>query len=365
MLGVARDASAGQIRDAFRALALKYHPDRNKAPDAQEKFKEIAAAYAVLSDPAKRRDYDERGFAGVAGVSEEELLRHVDFGDLFGGLGFDFGGLHAGFGDGLLDGFFGRRRSGPPRGENIEVELRVPLERIAAGGEETLRVTRLVRCAACQGSGAKAGTQPRPCPECQGSGRKVTRSRRRQSQGEVQVQSIAPCPACGGRGQVIDQPCPECGGRGELTREESLTVDVPVGVEEGMALRVPGHGLPAPTPQGVPGDLFVVVRSLPDARFERAGADLWRVETLTVPEAVLGATRQVPTLEAPVEVTIPPGTQPDAVLRLAGRGLPTFGGARRGDLYLRMRLVVPEHPDPRERALYEQLRGLEGPVTRD
>jgi molecular chaperone DnaJ len=365
VLGVPRDASDRQIRDAFRSLALKYHPDRNKAADAQEKFKEIAAAYAVLSDPAKRRDYDAHGFAGVAGIADEDLLRGVDFGDLFGGLGFDFGGLHAGFGEGLFDGFFGRRRGGPARGDNIEVELRVPLARVVSGGEEKVAVMRAAPCAACGGSGAKAGTQPRPCPDCGGTGRKVTRTRRRQdAAGDVRVESISTCPRCGGRGRLIDQECPACAGRGATLAEETLTVNVPVGVEEGMALRVPGHGAAAPAPGGVPGDLYVVVHTVRDPRFERAGADLWRAERISLPEAVLGAKRQVPTLDASVEVAIPPGSQPDTVLRLAGLGLPEFGGRRRGDLYLRLQLAVPTHPDARERALYAELQRLEADRSR-
>ncbi len=356
MLGVPRDASEKQVKDAFRTLALKYHPDRNKEPGAEEKFKEIAAAYAVLSDPNKRREYDARGFAGVAGFSDEDLFRHVDFDDLFGGLNFDFGG--PGFGGGLFERFFGRRRAGPPRGANIEVELRIPLERIATGGDETVRYARPVACDACHGSGAKAGTQPRRCETCQGTGRKTAQRRRREREGEVIVRSISPCPVCQGRGQIIDQPCPKCHAGGEIRREESLTVNIPLGVEEGMALRVPAHGMPAEEKGGVPGDLFVIVRSAPDARFERAGADLWREETLTVPEAVLGTRRKVPTIEGQLEVTIPQGSQPDAVLRLAGKGLPEFGGRAQGDLFLRLRVQVPHRLSAKERELYEALRAL-------
>jgi molecular chaperone DnaJ len=358
VLGVARDATEKQIKDAFRTLALKFHPDRNKEPGAEEKFKEIAAAYAVLSDPNKRRQYDTRGFEGVAGFSEEDLFRHVDFGDLFGGLNFDFG--PSGFGGGLFDRFFGRRRAGPPRGANIEVELRVPLERVATGGEEKVRYTRPVECEACRGSGAKAGTQPRRCEACQGTGRKTARSQRRKGEGEVIVQSISMCPVCRGRGEIIDQPCPKCHGVGQMQREESLTVNVPVGVEEGMALRVSGHGMPAEEKGGVPGDLFVVVHSAPDSRFERAGTDLWREEILTIPEAVLGTRRKVPTLDGQVEVTVPSGAQPDSVLRLAGKGLPEFGGRGRGDLLLRLRVEVPQRVNAKERELYESLRELGG-----
>jgi molecular chaperone DnaJ len=317
----------------------------------------------VLSDSQKRRQYDARGFAGVAGLSDEDLFRSVDFGDLFGGLNFDFGGL----GGGLFEHFFGRRRAGPPRGANIEIELEIPLERIASGGEEKVRYVRPMTCPACGGSGAKAGTKPRRCDVCQGSGRKKEQSRRRGREGEVLVQSFSICPACEGRGEVIDTRCPECGARGVVRREEALTVNVPVGVEEGMALRIAGHGMPSEEKSGVPGDLFVIVRSAPDARFERAGADLWRIETIAIADAVLGVTRDVPTLDGDVEVTIRPGTQPDSVLRLAGKGLPEFGGRGCGDLYLRLRVRVPERLSAAERELYERLRALEsarGPHVR-
>jgi molecular chaperone DnaJ len=359
VLGVPRDATDKQIRDAFRSLALKFHPDRNKAPEAQEKFKEIAAAYAVLSDPNKRREYDARGFAGVAGFSQEDLFRNVDFGDLFAGLNFDFAGLHPDFVEGLFDRFFGRRRAGPARGPNLEVELRVPLERVASGGDEKVPYVRTVVCGACGGSGAKAGTQSRQCPSCQGSGRRVESSRRRREKAEVRVQSISVCPTCQGTGTVIDQPCPSCLGRGQTEREETLTVDVPIGVEEGMALRVEGHGLPPDAKGGVPGDLFVIVRSKLDPRFERAGADLWRTETLSIPDVVLGTSLRVPTLDATVEVTVPPGTQPESVLRIAGKGLPEFGGRARGDLYLRLRVAVPQRLTSRQHELYAELRLLE------
>jgi molecular chaperone DnaJ len=356
VLGVPPDATEKQIKDAFRTLALKYHPDRNKEPGVEEKFKEIAAAYVVLSDPAKRRQYDVRGFEGVAGFSPEDLFRNVDLGDLFGGLNFDFEG--PGFGGGLFERFFGRRRAGPARGANLEVELYVPLERVASGGEETLRYSRSAACEACHGSGAKAGTEPRRCEACQGSGRKTAQSQRRGRDEEVIVRSITACPACQGRGKIIDQPCPACAGAGQTEREESLTVNVPVGVEEGMALRVPKHGLPAAEKDGAPGDLFVIVRSAPDPRFQRAGGDLWRQEVLAIPDAVLGTRLKVPTLEGEVEVLIPQGTQPDDMLRLAGKGLPEFGGRTRGDLLVRVRLHVPHRLSAKERELYQMLQDI-------
>ena len=353
VLGVARDADAKQIKNAFRDLTLKFHPDRNKSPDAEERFKEIAEAYAVLSDPKKRAEYDARGFAGVAGYSSEDLFAGIDFGDLFRDFGF---GLDLG-GESLFDRFFRRRRARPERGADIEVLLTVPLERIHRGGEEPVQYTRPVACPACHGSGAAPGTKPRRCSACNGSGRQVITRQEQREQAAVRLQQITACPACGGRGEVIDQTCKECDGRGEVQRAERLNIKVPTGADEGMALRIPAHGLPSMEAGGVPGDLYVVVRSAPDARFERLGADLWRGEAIEVADAVLGTKLKVPTLDGTVEVSVPPGTQPDEVLRLRGKGLTAFGGGR-GDLNLRIQVRVPERPSAAERELYEQLRAL-------
>lgn len=303
----------------------------------------------MLSDPKKRAEYDARGFAGVAGFSPQDLFGGIDFEDIFGGLNFDFGG-------GLFDTFFGRRAAGPPRGANIEVRLVVLLERILTGGEEKLRYRRPVACPSCRGARARAGTQPRKCERCGGSGRQVTTSERKRG---VTLRQITTCPACGGEGRIIDQPCPECSGRGQVEREETLTVKVPPGIEEGAALRVPGHGMPSGHAGGMPGDLYVIIHSAADPRFERANAELWRTETVAVADAVLGAKLKVPTLDgAPVTVTVEPGTQPDTILRLRGKGLPEFGRRGRGDLLVRLRVRVPERPSAEERALYERLRGL-------
>lgn len=349
MLGVPREADDKAIKDAFRKLALQYHPDRNKAPEAAERFKEIAAAYGVLSDPRKRADYDARGFAGVAGYSPEDLISGINFDEVFGGLGFDFGG-------GLFNGFFGRRRSrGPARGANVEVDLVVPLERIASGGEQEVTVAHPRACPACKGSGARAGTSPRKCSECNGSGRKVASERKK----GMFFQQITPCTACGGRGQFIDTPCSECAGRGEVERAETLTVKIPVGIDDGTALRIAGHGMPATETGGEAGDLFVVVRSAEDPRFERAGAELWRSEIIGLADAALGTTVMVPTLEGATEVKVPAGTQPDTILRLRGLGLPQADSHRRGDMLVRMQVRVPEKLSADERKLFERLRDIE------
>lgn len=352
MLGVARDAGQKAIKDAFRDLALKYHPDRNKEAGAEERFKEIAEAYAILSDPKKRADYDARGFAGVAGFSREDLFGGINFEDIFGGLNFDFGGGSP------FEGFFHRRRSGPARGANIEVDVFVPLERVVSGGEEEVRLTRPATCAACHGTGERGGAAPPKCENCAGTGR-ITRSRRDDKE-HVLIQQITTCPVCQGRGSKLEHPCPQCQGRGEVEQEESLTVKIPVGVEEGLVLRIPGKGMPSPDPGGVAGDLFAVVHTRRDPRFERMGADLLRLETIPLTDAVLGATLNVPTLDGSASVTVPPGTQPDAVLRLKEKGLPAFGQGPRGDLYLRIGVRVPEHLTRQERELYEKLRALGG-----
>jgi molecular chaperone DnaJ len=357
VLGVPRDADAKAIKDAFRSLALKTHPDRNKEPGAEARFKEIAAAYAVLSDPKKRAQYDAGGHAGVAGYSAEDLFGGIDFQDLFRGfdLGFDFG-----FGGGLFD-LFSRRRRGPPQGDNIEVDIAIPLEKVASGGEETVHYGRYVPCARCHGYGTADGKPPKACPACKGSGQQATV----REEGDVSVRQISVCPVCHGSGKQIEQTCPGCGGRGEVEKTESLSVTIPVGVEDGTALRVAGRGMASPEPGGVPGDLYVVVRARPDPRFQRDGSDLWRQEILPLTDAVLGTKLKVSTLEGGMaDVEIPAGIQPDTVLRLRDKGLPRFGGKGRGDLYLQIRIRVPEKLDREERELYERLRALAGKTKR-
>lgn len=354
VLGVARDADQKSIKDAFRTLAMKYHPDRSKAPDAEDKFKEIAEAYAILSDPKKRAQYDTGGFAGVADFSAEDLFGGIDFGDIFGdmGFGFDLGGGT------VFDRFFRHHRAGPLRGHDLEVRLVIPLEHINTGGDETVRYARAVKCPLCSGSGAKPGTEPRKCESCGGSGRKVVTRDEKKDNASVRFQQITVCPDCHGQGTFIDHPCKECHGAGQIEKEESLKVHIPPGIEEGVSLRVKDHGMPSDEPGGLPGDLYVRVRSAPDPRFERSGADLWRSEMLEVVDAVLGTRLKVPTLDGEVDVKVPAGTQPDEVLRLRNKGLQQFGGNGRGDLNIRIQVNIPENLTDEERVLFEQLRSL-------
>ncbi|UCH50228.1 MAG: molecular chaperone DnaJ [Betaproteobacteria bacterium] len=350
VLGVPRDAGADAIKDAFRQLALKYHPDRNKEAGAEDRFKEIAEAYAVLSDPKKRADYDSGGFAGISGFTPEDLLGGIDFESIFSDLGFGLG-----FGESIFDRIYGRRRGG--RGADIEIGVSVPIETIVSGGEEQVRFSRATTCATCNGSGAKPGTSPRTCDTCKGTGQKTTS---RHDQG-VFIQQSTLCPDCHGQGKFIDDPCQSCVATGKTEREESLTVKIPVGAEDGMALRIPGKGYPAATPGGASGDLLVVVRTVPDPRFVRDGADLWRSQQVNVVDAVLGTEIDVPSLDGPISVKIPSGTQPDSQLRLRGKGLPRFGARGRGDLYLRIDVKVPERLTREQRRLFEQLRAAARP----
>lgn len=352
MLGVGKDADAKAIRDAFRALALKYHPDRNKAPEAEEKFKEIAEAYAVLSDPKKRKEYDSRGFAGVSDFSQEDLFGGINFEDLFGGgMGFDFGDFGGGS---IFERFFHPGGRHPSRGADIRVEVTVALEKILTGTEETVTLSHPRVCPECGGSGSAKGSEPRVCTTCNGTGQ-VTSTRK---QGNVSYREIRPCPTCHGRGKIIDHPCPKCGGSGTVDEPESLNVKIPPGAEEGMVLRIPGHGMPAPQGGEKAGDLLVIVRSAYDPRFERSGADLWRRITIPLTAAVLGDEVGVESLDGPVRVRIPAGSQNDAVLRLVKKGLPHFGGTERGDLYLRLNVRIPEKLSDEERKLFERLREI-------
>jgi molecular chaperone DnaJ len=354
ILGVPRDASPKAIKDAYHRLAMKWHPDRNKAADAEDRLKEIATAYAVLSDARKRARYDATGTEGVAHFSTEDLYRNVDLGSIFGDLGFGFGPG----GDSVFDRFF-RQPGKAPRGEDLTIRLEVPLERIAQGGKERVHFSRRVSCSSCKGHGTRSGKPAPKCKACGGSGHvTVTHEQNEQEGRALRIQQITTCPDCQGRGTIVKKPCTQCGGGGQTYKEETLEVNVPPGVEDGMMLRVSGHGQPAPA-TGQPGDLLLQIVSAPDARFQRRGADLWRGIALEVADAVLGTKVKVPTLpDGEVEVTIPPGTQADEVFRVRGKGLPRFGEPGTGDLKLRVAIHVPENLSDDERQLYERLRDL-------
>lgn len=306
----------------------------------------------MLSDSKKRKEYDNRGFAGVSGFSQDDLFGGINFDEIFGsgGFGLDLGG----FGGGLFNGFFNRGHTDSSQGKDIRVQIVVPLKKIITGGEEEVHISHPRRCQLCSGSGAEAGTEPRVCAKCNGSGNIVNT----RQEGSVSYQEIRPCSDCGGRGKFIDTPCSKCGGSGVVDEFETLTVNIPIGAEEGMVLRVPAHGKPSPTADGKAGDLLVIVRTEYDERFKRSGADLWQSKSIELVDAVLGSEIELDTLEKPVTVTVPKGTQPNSVLRISEKGLPHFGETKRGDIYLRLDVHLPESLSPEERELYSRLRKL-------
>jgi len=344
VLGVPRDADAKTIKNAFRQLARRYHPDTSTEPDAEQRFKEIAEAYGVLSDPAKRAGYDAQGSAGLAGATAEDLWGGIDFADIFGSGAAAFGSL--------FERLFGPPVAGPPRGQDVHLALVISLEEVLTGGEQEVTIGRPGPCPECAGSGSRPGSAPRRCPGCGGTGQLAVASRH----GPLMVRQVTTCPQCGGRGRVIDQPCPACEASGRALREEKVTIRIPPGIPEGATLRLAGRGMPSPVPGGPPGDAYASIRTRADPRFTRDGADLWHDLHLQAPDAALGITAAVPVPGGQARVRVPPGTQPGSVLRVEDRGLPRYGGHGRGSLNLTVVLDVPRQLSPRQRQLYEQLR---------
>lgn len=355
VLGVDRSATRDQIKQAYRQLALAYHPDRNHAPDAADKFREIAEAYAVLSDEAKRREYDATGHAGVAERwTTEDLFRDFHFGDFFGGRFGDLAGL---FGDMVGRRFSptGEMAGGPLRGADLRYDLDLTLEQAAKGGEFEVQVTRSHPCATCGGSGAKPGTEPKSCATCGGTGQKQDI---RTGKG-VRMVTLTTCTACGGGGRTIESPCESCQGRGMHLAPHTYKVKIPPGVEEGMGIRLAGQG-EGGAGGGPPGDLLIRAHLRPHATLERRGDDLYTIGRLPIADAALGGKITVSGLGGELlGVRVPPGTQRGTLLRVRGKGMPRLGRKGRGDLLVVVDIRIPTDLTNRQRELLEEFSRIE------
>jgi len=355
LLGVPRDAPDGEIKKAYRKLAMEFHPDRNAAPDAEAKFKEITEAYEILRDPQKRAAYDRYGKAGVGAGAGGFGFHHVDLSEALNIFMRDFGGL------GGLESIFGAgQRADNRRGQDVRVHVRLTLGEVASGVKKSVKFKSLERCTVCEGSGAKPGTRPATCSTCGGSG-EVRRAARSMF---GQFVSVSACPTCGGEGAVVQHPCEACRGDGRVRTDKTVAVEIPAGVSSNNYLTLRGQGAAGPR-NGPAGDLLVMLEIKDDDRFERQGDDLFFDLPLSFSQAALGGDFEVPTPYGAERVRIPAGTQPETVLRLKGRGLPVLGQSRKGDLLVRIHVWTPERLSEEQERLFRELAKLEGePPTR-
>ncbi len=346
VLGVAKTASEVEIKKSYRSLAIQHHPDKNPDnPHAEEKFKEAAEAYSVLSDPQKRAAYDRFGHqaANAAGgpgfgfdpngfSNIEDIFDMFGFGDMFGQRG------------------GGARRTTVQRGSDLRYDLEITLEHAATGKDEKLRIPRLEQCGECDGSGAEKGTQPETCITCGGGGQTQYK------QGFFSV--MRTCSNCQGSGRIIKNPCKTCRGQGRIEREKTLEIKIPAGVETGSRLRVTGEG-EAGVNGGPSGDLFVVIHVAEHEGFERQGVNLYSAVPITFAQAALGADIKVRTLDGEEELKIPAGTQTGSIFRVKGHGMPNLGGRGKGDLFVAVTLMTPKSLTKEQRKLLEQLAEIE------
>jgi len=345
VLGVTRAATDQDLKSAYRRLAHEHHPDKNQGDAAsEEKFKEAAEAYAVLSDPEQRRRYDRFGHAGVASAASASWGA-PGFGNIEDILGDLFG-----FGDVFSGGRSGARRSGAQRGADLRYDLEITLEQAAAGMTAQLRIPKLESCQTCKGSGAAEGTKPEVCRTCQGAGQV------RFQQGFFSVSRT--CGTCRGAGQVIGSPCGSCRGAGRIEQEKSIEVKIPAGVETGSRLRLQSEG-ESGAYGGPPGDLYVVLHVAEHEKFERQGNNLYASEPVTFAQAALGAEINVTTLNGNHALKVPAGTQTGTVFRVRGQGMPVLGGRGRGDLFVSVSVVTPTRLTREQRKLLEQLAKIE------
>ena len=354
VLGVDKSASADEIKKAYRKLAVKYHPDKNPGDkEAEEKFKEAAEAYSILSDADKKAKYDQFGHAGVDGAAPDfsggfgnlnDILN-----DLFGGaFGGGFGGF-SGFGGGFGG---GQRQQRVYRGRDIRVRVKLTLEEIAKGVEKEISIEKSVPCSECGGKGAKNSSDIKTCSACKGTGQ----VQRVVNSFLGQTVTYSTCQQCGGEGKIITNPCRSCGGTGLVRKRETIKVKIPAGVEAGMQLTIQGEGHAAKN-NGINGDLLVVIEEQEHPDLKREGNNLYYTKIISIPDAILGAEVEIPCLDGPYKIKVDAGTQSGTVVRLRNKGLPTVNGyGGTGDLYVKFAVWIPKKLDREEKAVIESLR---------
>lgn len=348
VLGVQKSAPEDEIKQAYRKLALKYHPDRNRGnAEAEEKFKEATEAYEVLRDPKKRAQYDKFGHEGVAGFEGFGRGAYSDFSDIFGD--FDLGDIFEGFFGAGFSGGGGRKKA--RRGADIQYDLTITLEEAASGKEVQIEVPRHETCSTCNGAGTSAGTKPSVCPVCNGAGQI------RQTQGFFSISQT--CYKCRGAGKIITNPCKTCGGNGLEVKTRKITVKIPAGVESGSRLKISGEGEQGPG-GGVRGDLYVFIHIKKHQVFERHGNDILNIIDISFPLACLGGEIEVPTIMGKkAKMKIPPGTDNGHIFRMKGNGIPYLGSYGRGDQLVKVNIYVPKKLTPRQKELLKEFSQID------
>lgn len=366
ILGAQKNSSLDEIKKAYRELALKFHPDRvphEQKKEAEEKFKDISEAYAVLSDTNKRALYDQYGHSGIdQKYAQEDIFKGADFSSVFQDLG-DYG-----LGGGIFDeifsdlgyDFFGgrgssRQSSGSARrrGRDLQISVSITLEEAASGTEKTITVPRYENCPACGGTGAKPGTRRATCPQCRGSGRTVV------SKGYFQLAQT--CSRCGGEGTIVQSPCSECQGQGRVKITRKIKVKIPAGVDTGSNLRVRGEGEAGASAKG---DLYVIIEVLPNSLFQRQDNNILTEVAVSLAKAILGGDITVPTLGGNVDMKVPAGTQSDTIFRLRGKGMPDLHGRGTGDELVRVNVEIPKRLSQEQRRLMEEFARVSGERVR-